>query len=68
MPDDEADLSSTSGSASPDPGVSDWRVLEPMSEAECMQVLASGGVGRLVYNSRYGPTALPGPPRESWRP
>ena len=24
-----------------------------------MQLLASGGVGRLVYNSRYGPTALP---------
>ena len=59
MPDDEADLSATSGSASPDPGVSDWRVLEPMSEAECMQSLANGGVGRLVYNSRYGPTALP---------
>ena len=24
-----------------------------------MQLLASGGLGRLVYNSRYGPTALP---------
>ena len=24
-----------------------------------MRLLASGGVGRLVYNSRYGPTALP---------
>ena len=24
---------------------------------ECMQLLANGGVGRLVYNSRYGPTA-----------
>jgi nitroimidazol reductase NimA-like FMN-containing flavoprotein (pyridoxamine 5'-phosphate oxidase superfamily) len=24
-----------------------------------MQLLATGGVGRLVYNSRYGPTALP---------
>ena len=24
-----------------------------------MQLLANGGVGRLVYNSRYGPTALP---------
>ena len=59
MPDDEADLSSPSGSASPNPGVSARRVLEPLSEAECMQLLASGGVGRLVYNSRYGPTALP---------
>jgi pyridoxamine 5'-phosphate oxidase-like protein len=43
----------------PDDEVSDWRVLEPLSEAECMQLLAHGGVGRLVYNSRYGPTALP---------
>jgi hypothetical protein len=34
------------------------RVLEPLSEAECMQLLANGGLGRLVYNSRYGPTAL----------
>ena len=59
MPDDEPDLSSPSGSASPDPGASAWRVLEALSEAECMQLLASGGVGRLVYNSRYGPTALP---------
>ena len=24
-----------------------------------MQLLANGGVGRLAYNSRYGPTALP---------
>src|SRR5450631_4921855 len=30
-----------------------------LSEAECMQLLANGGLGRLVYNSRYGPTALP---------
>ena len=59
MPDDKVDLSSPSGSASPDPGVSDRRVLEPLSEAECMRLLASGGLGRLVYNSRYGPTAMP---------
>jgi Pyridoxamine 5'-phosphate oxidase len=59
MPDDEADLSSPGGSASPDPGVGSPRVLEPLGEAECMQLLASGGLGRLVYNSRYGPTALP---------
>jgi hypothetical protein len=59
MPDDEADLSSPSDSASPGPGMSAWRVLEPLSEAECMQLLANGGLGRLVYNSGYGPTALP---------
>jgi nitroimidazol reductase NimA-like FMN-containing flavoprotein (pyridoxamine 5'-phosphate oxidase superfamily) len=59
MPDDEADLSSASGSASPDPGVSARRVLERLGEAECMALLAGGGMGRLVFNSRYGPTALP---------
>jgi nitroimidazol reductase NimA-like FMN-containing flavoprotein (pyridoxamine 5'-phosphate oxidase superfamily) len=35
------------------------RVLEPLSDAECMGLLADGGLGRLVYNSRYGPMALP---------
>jgi nitroimidazol reductase NimA-like FMN-containing flavoprotein (pyridoxamine 5'-phosphate oxidase superfamily) len=34
-------------------------VLERLSEAESMGLLAHGGVGRLVYTSRYGPTALP---------
>lgn len=51
MPDDEADLNSSGGSASPGP--------ERMSEAESMELLASGGLGRLVYNGPYGPTALP---------
>ena len=59
MPDDEADHSSASGSASADPEVSARRVLERLGEAECMELLADGGVGRLVFNSRYGPTALP---------
>jgi hypothetical protein len=59
MPDDEADLSSPGGPASPEPGASAWRVLQPLSEAECLQLLALGGLGRLVYNSRYGPIALP---------
>jgi hypothetical protein len=51
MPDDEADLNSSSGSAS--------NVLRRMSDAESMELLASGGLGRLVYNGPYGPTALP---------
>jgi nitroimidazol reductase NimA-like FMN-containing flavoprotein (pyridoxamine 5'-phosphate oxidase superfamily) len=55
MSDDEAD----SGSASPGPGASARRVLERLDEAECMELLADGGMGRLVFNSRYGPTALP---------
>ena len=59
MPDDKGDSGSASGPAPPDPGASAWRVLERLSDAECMELLASGGVGRLVYTSRYGPTALP---------
>jgi nitroimidazol reductase NimA-like FMN-containing flavoprotein (pyridoxamine 5'-phosphate oxidase superfamily) len=34
-------------------------VLDALGEAECMELLASAGQGRLVYTSRYGPTALP---------
>ena len=59
MPDEKADPGSASGPAPPDPGASTWRVLERLTEAECMELLANGGVGRLVYTSRYGPTALP---------
>src|SRR5262245_48244755 len=58
-PADEADLSSPIGSASPDPGASTRRVRERLTEAECMDLLADGGMGRLVYTSRYGPIALP---------
>ena len=59
MPDNEGDLNSPSGSASPDPGVSAWRMADRLSEAECLELLANGGVGRLIFTSRYGPTALP---------
>jgi Pyridoxamine 5'-phosphate oxidase len=59
MPDDEADLNSPGGSAPPSPALGAGRVVDRLSEAECLELLASGGLGRLVYNSRYGPTALP---------
>ena len=59
MSDDKPDPGSPSGSAPPGPGASAWRVLDRLSEAECMELLADGGVGRLAYTSRYGPTALP---------
>lgn len=59
MPDDEADLGSPSGSGSPGPGVNARRVVERLGEAECLELLATGGVGRLVFTSRYGLTALP---------
>ncbi|MFZ0162004.1 MAG: pyridoxamine 5'-phosphate oxidase family protein [Trebonia sp.] len=30
-----------------------------MDEAECMELLGAGRIGRLIYSSRYGPVALP---------
>jgi hypothetical protein len=59
MPDDEADLSSPRGAASPDPGVNPPRILERLDEAECVALLADRGMGRLVFTSRYGPAAMP---------
>lgn len=59
MPDDEAELGPPGGPAPRGPGAGAWRVLELVGEAESMELLASGGFGRLVYNSQYGPMALP---------
>jgi len=59
MPDDEAEPGSPSGSVSPDAGVDARRVMARLGEAECLKLLADGGVGRLVFTSRYGPTAVP---------
>ena len=56
---DELQPNPPGGSASPDPGVSAKRVVERLGEAECMELLADTRVGRLVFTSRYGPTALP---------
>jgi Pyridoxamine 5'-phosphate oxidase len=59
MPDDEADLNSLGGAASPGRGMDAPRVMERLSDAECMELLASLGFGRLVYTGQYGPVALP---------
>jgi nitroimidazol reductase NimA-like FMN-containing flavoprotein (pyridoxamine 5'-phosphate oxidase superfamily) len=42
---------SASGSAGPAP--------EPLDEATCLRLISPGGVGRLAYVGRYGPTVLP---------
>lgn len=34
-------------------------VLEVLDDAECMRLLSPGGVGRLAFTGRYGPTVLP---------
>ena len=59
MADAEAGGGSAGRSASPDPGVQARRVLEQLSDAESMELLVGRRVGRLVFNSRYGLTALP---------
>jgi nitroimidazol reductase NimA-like FMN-containing flavoprotein (pyridoxamine 5'-phosphate oxidase superfamily) len=59
MPDDNADLSSTGGSASPGAEKAARRVVERLDEAACMELLSTGTIARLIYNSRYGPVALP---------
>ena len=59
MPDDKADLGSPGSPAPPGPGAGAWRGMERLGEAESLELLASGRLGRLVYTSRYGPAALP---------
>jgi hypothetical protein len=59
MPDDKGVFGSPGDAASPGPGVGVQRVVDLLGEAECWELLASGRLGRLVYTSRYGPTALP---------
>jgi nitroimidazol reductase NimA-like FMN-containing flavoprotein (pyridoxamine 5'-phosphate oxidase superfamily) len=35
------------------------RVLKELDEAECLRLIAPGGIGRIGYSGRYGPTVLP---------
>ena len=59
MPDDNADLSSPGGSAPPGPEIGARRVVERLDEASCTELLSTGRIARLIYNSRFGPVALP---------
>jgi nitroimidazol reductase NimA-like FMN-containing flavoprotein (pyridoxamine 5'-phosphate oxidase superfamily) len=34
-------------------------VLEELDEAECLRLIAAGGIGRIGFSGRYGPTVLP---------
>jgi len=33
--------------------------IEPMDEAECLRLISAGGVGRIGFTGRFGPTVLP---------
>ncbi len=34
-------------------------MLEELDEAECLRLIAPGGIGRIGYSGRYGPTVMP---------
>jgi nitroimidazol reductase NimA-like FMN-containing flavoprotein (pyridoxamine 5'-phosphate oxidase superfamily) len=59
MPDDNGALSSPGGSAQPGPEMGARRVVERLDEASCTELLSTGRIARLIYNSRFGPVALP---------
>ena len=35
------------------------RTITELDEAECLRLIARGGIGRIAYQSRYGPEVLP---------
>lgn len=35
------------------------RVIEELSEDQCLRLISAGGVGRIAYTGRFGPTVLP---------
>ncbi len=35
------------------------RTIERLDEAECLRLIAQGGIGRIAYNGRFGPAVLP---------
>jgi nitroimidazol reductase NimA-like FMN-containing flavoprotein (pyridoxamine 5'-phosphate oxidase superfamily) len=45
------------GSAQVSPG--EPAVLEDLDEAECLRLVSPGGIGRIAFSGRFGPTVLP---------
>jgi nitroimidazol reductase NimA-like FMN-containing flavoprotein (pyridoxamine 5'-phosphate oxidase superfamily) len=45
------------GSAPSGPG--EPAVLEKLDEAECLRLISPGGIGRIAFTGRFGPTVLP---------
>ena len=35
------------------------RTIKELDEAECLRLIARGGIGRIAYHSRFGPEVLP---------
>jgi nitroimidazol reductase NimA-like FMN-containing flavoprotein (pyridoxamine 5'-phosphate oxidase superfamily) len=47
------------GADAPDTQAPDEAVIQPLDAAECLRLIAAGGVGRIGYLGRFGPTILP---------
>jgi nitroimidazol reductase NimA-like FMN-containing flavoprotein (pyridoxamine 5'-phosphate oxidase superfamily) len=53
-------MSETTSGQGPGPGPgSEQPVLEELNEAECMRLITPGGIGRIAFSGRYGPTVFP---------
>lgn len=49
-----------SDGAEPGPGSQDRdAVVERLDKAECLRLIEKGGIGRLAYSGRFGPTVIP---------
>jgi nitroimidazol reductase NimA-like FMN-containing flavoprotein (pyridoxamine 5'-phosphate oxidase superfamily) len=36
-----------------------YQTIEELTEAQCLRLIAPGGIGRIAYESRFGPAVLP---------
>lgn len=53
-------MSDSPSAAAPEGATSSGRwVLEDLHEAECLRLISPGGVGRIGFTGRFGPTVLP---------
>ena len=43
----------------PDYAATAESTVERLEEADCLRLISPGGVGRIAYGGRYGPTVLP---------
>ena len=54
-----SDAANSENPISPDLSAGGQPVLERLDEAECLRLISPGGIGRIAYSGRYGPTVLP---------
>src|SRR6185437_16743030 len=54
-----SDATNSENPISPDLSAGGQPVLERLDEAECLRLISPGGIGRIAYSGRFGPTVLP---------